>query len=66
MLPRHDALAQAGRAALWPSQGWPARAQDIRPKKGGPPVGPKLVTHGDAPMAPYAGSLPTFKNPCPC
>ncbi len=46
--------------------GWPARAQDIRPKKGGPPVGPKLVTRGDAPMAPYAGSLPTFKNPCPC
>ncbi len=39
--------------------------QDIRPKQGGPPVGPKLITRGDAPMTPYSGSLPTFKNPCP-
>jgi len=57
--------AQAGHVAPWASSVGPP-AQDIRPKKGGPPVGPKLVTRGDAPMAPYAGSLPTFKNPCPC
>ena len=38
--------------------------QDIRPKQGGPPVGPKLVTRGDAPMSPYEGKLEVFKNPC--
>ena len=37
--------------------------QDIRPKKGGPPVGPRLVTHGDVCKCPYGGSLPVFKLP---
>ncbi|KAG0589333.1 hypothetical protein M758_1G012900 [Ceratodon purpureus] len=36
--------------------------QDIRPKKGGPPVGPRLITRGDCPSCPYEGSLPTQKN----
>ncbi len=66
MLPRHAAPGSSLSCRPMGLSGWPARAQDIRPKKGGPPVGPKLVTRGDAPMAPYAGSLPTFKNPCPC
>lgn len=38
--------------------------QDIRPKKGGPPVGPQLITRGDVPKVPYEGSLPLMKNPC--
>ncbi|KAK9823995.1 hypothetical protein WJX72_006864 [[Myrmecia] bisecta] len=40
--------------------------QDVRPKKGGPPVGPRLVKRGDVPRATYDGSAPTFKNPCGC
>lgn len=36
--------------------------QDIRPKKGGPPVGPRLISRGDCPSVPYEGSLPTQKN----
>ena len=38
--------------------------QDIRPKVGGPPVGPKLIKRGDVAKSSYDGSLPTFKNPC--
>lgn len=36
--------------------------QDVRPKKGGPPVGPRLITRGDVPKSVYDGNLPTFKN----
>ena len=38
--------------------------QDIRPKAGGPPVGPKLMRRGDVAKMPYTGKFPTFKNPC--
>lgn len=38
--------------------------QDVRPKKGGPPVGPRLVMRGDVAKATYDGDKPTFKNPC--
>ncbi|KAK9909380.1 hypothetical protein WJX75_001337 [Coccomyxa subellipsoidea] len=38
--------------------------QDIRPKKGGPPVGPRLIKRGDVPKVPYEGSLPIAINPC--
>lgn len=38
--------------------------QDIRPKQGGPPVGPKLIKRGDVPKSSYDGNLPIFKNPC--
>lgn len=36
--------------------------QDIRPKKGGPPVGPRLITRSGCPSCPYEGSIPTQKN----
>ncbi|GAQ84280.1 formamidase [Klebsormidium nitens] len=39
--------------------------QDIRPKAGGPPVGPRLITRGDVAKSTYDGSLPVFKNPYP-
>ena len=38
--------------------------QDIRPKRGGPPVGPKLIKRGDVPKEPYDGSLPLTINGC--
>ena len=38
--------------------------QDIRPKKGGPPVGPTLIKRGDVPKTPYEGSLPITINGC--
>ncbi|KAK9826566.1 hypothetical protein WJX74_003229 [Apatococcus lobatus] len=37
--------------------------QDIRPNKTGLPVGPRLVSKGQAPTARYTGSLETFQNP---
>jgi len=37
--------------------------QDVRPKAGGPPVGPKLISRGDVCKCPYKGSLPVFKYP---
>jgi formamidase len=40
--------------------------QDIRPKKGGPPVGPKLITHGDVAKATYDGTEPLTINLCMC
>lgn len=36
--------------------------QDIRPKKGGPPVGPRLIKRGYCPSVPYKGSMPTQQN----
>eukprot|EP00898_Chlorokybus_atmophyticus_P003375 jgi/Chlat1/4038/Chrsp26S04090 len=39
--------------------------QDVRPKAGGPPVGPRLVTRGDVANCSYTGDKPTFVNPCP-
>lgn len=36
--------------------------QDIRPKKGGPPVGPRLIKRGGCLSVPYEGSMPTQKN----
>lgn len=43
-----------------------SRAQDIRPKAGGPPVGPRLVTRGDVAKSKYDGSKPLTINPCMC
>jgi len=40
--------------------------QDIRPKKGGPPVGPQLITRGDVCKSTYDGSLPVTQNMCMC
>ncbi|KAI8470333.1 MAG: formamidase [Monoraphidium minutum] len=34
--------------------------QDIRPKKGGPPTGPRLIKHAQVPMEDYTGDLPRF------
>ncbi|CAM6118197.1 unnamed protein product [Calypogeia fissa] len=36
--------------------------QDIRPKRGGPPVGPRLVKRGDVAKSTYDGILETTKN----
>ncbi|KIY92272.1 hypothetical protein MNEG_15691 [Monoraphidium neglectum] len=33
--------------------------QDIRPKKGGPPTGPRLIKHAQVPQEPYDGGKPT-------
>ncbi|GLC40021.1 hypothetical protein PLESTB_001519800 [Pleodorina starrii] len=40
--------------------------QDVRPKPGGPPVGPRLLKRGDVAKATYDGSLPVTVNPCLC
>jgi formamidase len=40
--------------------------QDVRPKKGGPPVGPQLVARGDVARSPYGGSAPLTVNLCMC
>ena len=37
--------------------------KDIRPKKSGLPVGPRLISKGEAPTTKYEGTLETFKNP---
>jgi hypothetical protein len=36
--------------------------QDIRPKKGGPLAGPRLVKRGGVPTSSYDGHLPTTLN----
>lgn len=40
--------------------------QDVRPKQGGPPVGPRLVQRGDVAKAAYEGSKPVTINACMC
>jgi formamidase len=37
--------------------------QDVRPKKEGPPTGPRLIQRGDVCQCTYDGRLPTFVNP---
>lgn len=39
--------------------------QDIRPRKDGPPTGPRLIKKVDIPTCSYDGSLPITKNPAP-
>ncbi|PSC69699.1 formamidase isoform A [Micractinium conductrix] len=39
---------------------------DVRPKKGGPPTGPRLMTRGDVAKCTYDGQGVTFRNPCGC
>ncbi|GIL48333.1 hypothetical protein Vafri_4610 [Volvox africanus] len=40
--------------------------QDVRPKPGGPPVGPRLLRRGDVAKATYEGSKPLTINACMC
>ncbi|KAG2499463.1 hypothetical protein HYH03_002410 [Edaphochlamys debaryana] len=40
--------------------------QDVRPKAGGPPVGPRLITRGDVAVSTYDGTKPRTINMCMC